>query len=90
VVKAISGKRRRSCGVIDNDRQIPQQLTLLAGRRRRLLFCEFWLGANDGAVGGAGGSHGVDVRNTPIAESAALPCFSPENRDIFQEKQGGD
>jgi hypothetical protein len=19
-----------------------------------------------------------------------LPCFSPENRDIFQEKQGGD
>jgi hypothetical protein len=26
----------------------------------------------------------------PIAESAALPCFSPENRDIFQEKQGGD
>ena len=25
-----------------------------------------------------------------IAESAALPCFSPENRDIFQEKQGGD
>jgi hypothetical protein len=23
-------------------------------------------------VGGAGGSHGVDVRNTPIAESAAL------------------
>jgi hypothetical protein len=48
------------------------------------------LGANDGAVGGAGGSHGVDVRNTPIAESAGLPCFSPENRDIFQEKQGGD
>jgi hypothetical protein len=25
-----------------------------------------------------------------IAESAGLPCFSPENRDIFQEKQGGD
>ena len=29
-------------------------------------------------------------QHTPIAESAALPCFSPENRDIFQEKQGGD
>jgi hypothetical protein len=36
------------------------------------------LGANDSAVGGdgdvggAGGRYGVDVRNTPIAESAAL------------------
>jgi hypothetical protein len=27
---------------------------------------------DDGDVGGAGASHGVDVRNTSIAESAAL------------------
>jgi hypothetical protein len=30
------------------------------------------LGANDGAVGGAGASHGVDVRKQSIAESASL------------------
>ncbi len=59
--------------------------------------------AGAGAVGGAGVSYGAAMRNTPIATAlrgligrpsrmirAWGPCFFPENREIFQEKQGGD
>jgi len=41
--------------------------------RRRFLFYEFRLGANDGDVGGAGVRYGVDMRNTPIATAWPWP-----------------
>ena len=46
--------------------------------RRRFLFCEFRLEANDGDVGGAGTRYGVDVRTTPIDASnlATLADFT--------------
>jgi hypothetical protein len=51
-----------------------------------LLWAKFGIGDIHQQRGDLGAALAVGC----IAESAALPCFSPENRDIFQEKQGGD
>jgi len=71
---AVRGASKLSIFIDSRARETAARAALRIQPRRRFLFYEFGLGANDGDVGGAGTRYGVDVRTTPIAASAAPIC----------------